>query len=426
MMKMNPSRTLALLLFFCASGMPLSAEITLGRCQELARMRYPAIREYALIDEAEKYSLETANAVLFPRLSVSAKTTWQSEVATFPVELPGMRIDPPSAGQYQILGEINQTIWDGGAAAAQKKLTRASSAADRRRLDAELYALRDRVNQVFFGILLLDEQTAQNELLIRELDTNYRRVDSLLANGVASRSDLDAVLLEKLAAVQTRDTLRSTRNSYALMLARMTGTETDGAQELVRPDAVSGGTLPVPDGRPELLLYRAQLALNDGQKDVLVAGTLPKVSAFVQGGYGLPGLDMFDPDPAAFYLAGLRFSWPLDGFYALKAGLDRIAANGNRIRAQEDAFRYNTELGIIRANGEIASLKAQIAGDSEMIILRERIKDATAVKLENGSVPVTDLLREITAENAARQKKALHEAQLMLATYNLKFQVNTN
>jgi len=423
---MKTKQRLTPVLMLSLAILPLYPEITLAECQERARNLYPPLREYALADEAEKYTIGIANAALFPRLTVSAKTTWQSDVATFPAALPGMRIEPPSAGQFQIFGEINQTVWDGGVTSAQKNLTRASGVADRRKLDVELYALLDRVNQVFFGILLLEEQLAQNDLLLRELETNYRRVEAMLANGVASLPDLDAVKLEQLAAAQTRDTLRSARKSYRGMLARMTGLESGGEEVLARPDDPSGGTVPVPETRPEILLYRSQLALNEGQKALLVAGTLPKVSAFFQGGYGKPGLDMFDPDPASFYLAGLRLSWPLDGLYTLKAALDRVSANGKRIEAQEDTFRYNTELGIIRAMGEIDSLGTLIASDTEIIALREDIKKAAAIRFENGSIPVTDLLREITAENGAKQKKALHEVQLLLAKYNLRYYANNN
>ncbi len=423
-MKKKFCTKLPLLLLLTLACLPLAADITLAQCQERARLLYPALREYALVEEAEQYTVGIANAALFPRFSVMAKTTWQSDVTTFPVELPLMHVEPPSKGQFQILGEMNQTLWDGGMTAAQKKLTRASGAADRRKLDVDLYALRDRVNQLYFGILLLDEQLALNELLVRELETNYRRVEASLANGVANRTDLDAVSLERLAAGQTRDSLRSTRNSFTLMLGKMTGMEFAVREPLGRPDAVSGGTLSVPDGRPEILLYRAQLALNESQKDILVAGNLPKVSAFLQGGYGKPGLNMFEADPASFYLAGFRLIWPLDGLYTLKASLDRIASNGRRIEAQEDSFRYNTELKILQSKGEIDSLEALIASDAEIIALREGMKKAAAARLENGAIPVADLLREITAENGARQKKALHEVQLLLAVCNLNFQVN--
>lgn len=430
---------------------PEAKSISLDWCQDAARANYPLIRQYGLIAEAERYSVNAAITGFLPRLSASGKATNQSDVTSLSIKIPGVSVPSPSTEQYQITGEISETLWDGNVSQSQRSIAKASADADRKNLEVNLYALRDRVNQVFFAILLFDSQLAQNDLLMQELDTNYNRVRAYVDNGIATRTDLDEIKLEKLNAAQNRTALLSARKSYRAMLERMVGEKIDEGSVFSTPadlaassttaaaadgspvgdgardGACSGdgaGTSPAADRRPEFALFDAKVDLLGAQKKLVLAGVQPKVSAFLQAGYGKPALNMLSDDPDSFWIGGIRFSWPLDGFYTIKDNLGKIDTDIAGMKVQRDLFAYNQSLASDQQRSEIEKIRAMLADDEEIIALRSSIKATAEKRVENGTMSVSDLVREINAESQARQMRSLREVQLLSAEYNLAFTNN--
>jgi len=430
------------LMAFALAVLPVSLypevkTVTLDWCQEAARANYPLIRQYGLIDKAGRYSVNAAVTGFLPRLSVSGRATDQSDVTHVSVPVPGVSIPAPSTAQYQITGEISEVLWDGNSALSQRSVAEASAGADRKTLEVNLYALRDRVNQIFFAILLFDSQIVQNDLLQDELDTNYNRVQACVENGIATRTDLDEIRLEKLNALQSRTALLSGRKSYCAMLERITGEKIDSAAVFSTPadplTAGQGGGSAADDSRnipsdaghrPEFALFDAKINVLDAQKKLVLAGIQPKVSVFLQTGYGNPALNMLSDDPSGFWAGGIRFSWPLDGFYTLRDNLGKIDTEIAGVKVQRDLFTYNQDLVSEQQRSEMEKIKAMLDDDDEIIALRSSIKTTAEKRVESGTMSVSDLLREINAESQARQMKSLREVQLLLAEYNLAFTNN--
>ena len=148
----------------------MSAQLTLDECRQLAREHYPEIRQYDLIRKTESYTLSNAARAWIPQLVLSAQATWQTDVPNFPDELTGMlarqgvEIPGLEQDQYKVALELNQTIWDGGKSAADRRIARAEAAEQRTAADVELYALDGRIDELYFGILLLDARIAQTGL----------------------------------------------------------------------------------------------------------------------------------------------------------------------------------------------------------------------------------------------------------------------
>jgi outer membrane protein TolC len=408
-----------------------SKPVTLDWCQDAARSNYPLVRQYGLIAEAERYSVNAALAGYLPRLSASGKATDQSDVTSIALTIPGVSIPSTSTDQYQIAGEISETLWDGNLSLSQRSIAKASADADRKKIEVDLYGLRDRVNQIFFAMLLFDSQLAQNDLLMEELDTNLRRVQAYVDNGVAMRSDLDAIRLEKLTAAQNRTALLSARKSYRAMLERIVGVKFDGEAIFEKPAELSARPAPgtatggsAESLRPEFALFAARTDLLSAQKKLALAGVQPRVSAFFQVGYGKPALNMLSDDPDSFWVGGIRFSWQLDGFYTVRDSLGKIDADIAGVKVQSDLFSYNQDLSSEQQRNEIEKLRTMLEGDDEIIALRSSIKATAEKRVENGTLSVGDLLREINAESLARQTKSLREVQLLAAEYNLAFTNN--
>lgn len=404
--------------------------ITLTQCYEWARANYPQIRQYGLIGQTEQYNLSNAGKGWLPQLTVNAKATYQSEVTKLPFDteklatvLPGLNIPTLSKDQYQVVAEVSQNIWDGGTIHTTRQLTRAQAEADRQQLESDLYTLNDRVNQLYFGCLLQEELIRQNSLLQKELQINIDRITGMIENGVANQSDRESMEVELLNARQKEIELKASRVAYGRMLSALIGKPYDKDRVLSVP-AVPGNPLSAEIDRPELRALDARSHLLEVQDKQITSGLMPRVGAFVQGGYGRPGLNMLEDSFNPFYIAGVRLSWNMGKLHTLKNDRRKVTTNRQQIEVQREIFLFNTSLQLMQQNTEIQKMSDLMKADDEIIRLRTSIKNAAEVKLANGVISVTDLIREINAEDLARQTAAAHRIQHLNAVYNYMYTTN--
>ena len=416
----------------CQMGI-IAQTLTIESCQEKAKANYPLVKQYGLIEQTAKYNISNANKGYLPQVTLSARATYQSDVTQIPSslgevlsKLTGKPFSFPSLAkdQYQAVLEATQVIWDGGVICTQNKITKAGTEVEKQKLEVDLYTLKDRVNQLFFGILLLNEQLKQTEILKNDLQTNYNRLNAYVKNGVAQQSDLDAIKVEQLNVIQRESDLKATIKTYGILLSSLTGLEINDKTELKKPDVDVSVLKADINHRPELSLFNAQNKLYENQKSLIQSGNLPKIGAFVQGGYGQPGLNMFTTGFSPFYIGGVRFSWNISGLYTQKDNLNKIDINKKSVEIQKETFLFNNNLLTKQQQNEIEKLQSTIVNDDEIIRLRESIKKATNAKLENGTASVNDLIRDLNAENQAKQLKSLHEIQLLMNVYQLKNNIN--
>lgn len=387
--------------------------LTLDACQRMARERHPLLRQKGLIERSRDYTLENANRGYLPQLSVSGKTTDQSDPA-----MRGLETD-----QTQVVAEIGQTIWDGGAISARKRSARASAAVDAARLETELYALRSRVDQLYFGILSIDEQIVQNDILVRDLKTNLARVKAYKENGVANQADVDALQVEILRARQKRTELRASGDAWRAMLSMLVGEPLDSSSRFERPVLSAPSGKPA-NNRPELALYKAQDELALSQEDALFARNAPRLGAFLQLGWGKPGLSLANKDYTSFWVAGLRLSWDLGGFYTRGNDKESIALQRETIASRQESFELDVGMETARGLREITKYEELIDRDDEIVTLRTRLRAAAEARVEAGTMAVSDLVREMNSEAAARQERSLHEMQRLLSIATLDATTN--
>jgi len=401
--------------------------LSIETCQEKAKANYPMIKQYGLIEQTAQYNISNANKGYLPQLSLTARGTYQSAVTSIPAVLGqklGVSLPSLAKDQYQAVLEASQVIWDGGVISSQKKITNAGTEVEKQKLEVDLYALKDRVNQLFFGILLLNEQLRQNDILKNDLLTNYNRLDAYKQNGIANQSDLDAIHVEQLNAGQREVDLKNTRNTYCIMLSALTHIAIVETSELIKPVVDTSITSDTINHRPELGLFEAQNKYYESQKSLLTSGNLPKLGAFVQGGYGQPGLNMFTIGFSPFYIGGLRLSWNISGLYSQKNSINKLEISKRTVDIQKETFLFNNRLVTTQEQNEIEKLRSTLTNDDEIIRLRQNIKKSTSAKLENGTATTSDLIRDINAENQALQLKSLHDIQLLMTTYQLKNNTN--
>ncbi len=294
-------------LFFSAMAFAQST-LTIEQCQQMAKENYPLIKRYGLIERSKEYNLSNAGKGYLPQFSLSAKASYQSEVTKIPIDIQGIDIKELSKDQYSATIDVTQTIWDGGVISSKKDITKASSYAEQKQLDVDMYKIVYQVNQMYFGILLLDARLKQNTLLQEELQRNFDLISSYITNGIANQSDLDAIKVEQLKTVQNKAQIVSNKKAYLDMLGILIGQKLNENIILPKPNA-DNLTISSQVKRPELELFDAQLVNLETQKKAIKAGYMPKLGLFLTGGYGKPALNMLNNDFSAYYIGGIRLSW---------------------------------------------------------------------------------------------------------------------
>lgn len=393
-------------------SMPALAQepLTLQRCYELATKNYPLIKQRELISRSGAYSVENAGKGNLPQLTFSGQATYQSEVVE--IALPGM--PQLSKDQYKVQAEISQNIYDGGAIRYQKKLEQANTATQQQQLEVNLYAVKDRVNQLFFGVLLAEEQLRQNDLRKTDIESGIRKMQGAVDNGTALRSTVDELKAELINTEQLSTQLAATKKGYLQMLALFVN---QPVTELIKPSPIP---VSMEIKRPELNLYDQQQQSIEIREKQLRVNYLPKVSAFAQGAYGRPTLNIVNNSFGLYGLGGVRFSWGLNSLYTLKNNRQILHINLQDLDVQKETFLFNTRLTLTQQQINVQQYNDLIAQDQQIIALRTSVKNAAVAQLENGVITSHDYISQVNAENLARQNLALHEIQLLQVQYNSK------
>ena len=418
---------------------PVRAQ-TLEECQQAAERNYPLIRQYGLIEKTTALTVANIQKGWLPQVSASAQATYQSDVVAWPDEMKGMlgqmglNFEGLKKDQYKVGLDVQQTVFDGGAIKSQKEIARKQGEVQTAQNEVNMYQVRKRVNEMYFGLLLIDEQIVLNKDLQELLAQNEKKLASMVKGGTAAESDYQNVKAERLNVVQQMTGLQSQRQALTRMLSSFCGIE---VKEAVKPNhgdrlldtysnAVDQG--PVPVIRPELKALDAQLRLADAQEKALDAALMPKLGVFAQGYYGYPGYNMFE-DMLSRKLSwngmiGARLSWNIGALYTRKNEKTKIQLQRETAETSRDVFLFNNNLEQIQQNENIERYKKLMADDEEIISLRSSIRKAAESKLSHGIIDVNDLLKEINNENAARVGQSMHEIQMLKEIYDLRYTLN--
>lgn len=412
-------RLIMLLIIFLPAlcpGQDEGGSISIEQCMELARGNYPQIRQLDLIDEAAGYDISTVMKTWLPHLNISGKATYQSDVVEMPFDIPGFTFNLPH-DQYSLVGEISQTIWDGGTTRSQKEVYSTTAEVQKKQVEVSVYSINDRVAKIYLGILLIDSQIRQNDILAESLERNAGQVQARIDNGTAYRTDLDMIRVKMLDCGQQKDGLLSDREAYVKMLEKLTGISIEG-RELTIPD--DGYTAGGPVSRPELLLYNARLRQNEAQLRQLDSKISPRFSLSIQGGIGRPGLNILKNSFQPYYTAGVKMSWDIGALYTRKSEKRKLDTQMRTIESDRETFIFNTDLNATQMQSAIDKARRQLDRDKEIISLYESIRETGEEQYRNGIISMSDLMDRISDEYNARAAQSVHEIQLLMAVYDLK------
>lgn len=423
-----------LLLAMVLSASLSTQTITLKESLQMTHDNYPAIRQYQLIEQTRDFTLENASKGWLPQVSASAGAYAFTDPIKSNEQIARMGIDFKNYMANASV-TIRQNLYDGGEIAAQKEVTSAQSEVQKHQLHVSMYGINERVQQIYFSILLLDEQIVLNELHQKDLSTSEKNIRSLIKGGIANQSDLDAILVECLKLKQQKDAIVVSRQAYLQMLGVFIGKELMVSEKLEKP-SMESNVLRTPEGttsdsssslflaknwginRPELQYYDSQNLLIDARRKQLDTRLRPTLSLF---GMGMLHSKVSDMINYGMLAGGISLSWNIGALYTRKNDIRKLEVQRQMNDIQREVFLFNNRLQNEQEYGIIASLRKQIAQDTEIISLRESIRSKSDRKVQLGTESVNELVRDINAVNLAKTQKAMHEIQLLQEIYKLKY-----
>ena len=428
--KNNINMKRRVLTFALAIGCLTAQGQTLEECWQAAEKNYPLIRQYGLIEKTTALTVANLQKGWLPQVSAQAQATYQSDVTAWPDEMKtmmtGMGIDMKGLkkDQYRVGIDVQQTVYDGGAISSQKQVARSQGKVQEAQTEVNLYAVRRRVNELYFSLLMLEEQMLLNRDLQELLAGNERKLQAMVKGGTAAESDWQNVRAERLNVVQQATSLASQKRMLTAMLSTFCGME---VTSLKKPEGTTTRSQSTGQ-RPEMRLFDAQLRLADAQEKGLNSALMPRLGVFAQGYYGYPGLNMFEDMMRHRWslngVIGARLTWNIGALYTRKNDKAKLQLQREMTESNREVFLFNNRLEQIQQQEEIARYRKLMAEDEEIISLRSAVRKAAESKLAHGIIDVNDLLREINQENAARVQQSIHEIEMLKEIYDNKFTTN--
>ena len=402
---------------------------TLEECQLATEKNYPIIKQYDLISQTTQLTVQNIQKGWLPHIAVAAQATYQSDVASWPESMKatfqqfGINMKGLSKDQYKIGINLQQTIYDGGTISSMRSIARQEEKVQKAQVETNLYQVRKRVNEMYFSLLLLNEQIKLNDDVKALLLSSEKKLASMLKGGTIATSDFENIRAERLSVEQQNESLKSQQQMLQHLLSTFCGIKVSNVQK----PAPFETTISM-NKRPEMLLFDNQLQLSSIKEKALNTQVRPKLGIFTQGFYGYPGFNMFEDMMNRKWslngMVGIKLSWNIGALYSLKNDKAKLRLQREMTENAREIFLFNNQLEEIQQNENIKRYHTMKQTDDEIIMLRTNIRKAAESKLAHGIIDINNLLREINNENAAKIQQTIHDIEMLKEMYNLKYTNN--
>lgn len=402
---------------------------TLEECQLAAEKNYPMIKQYDLISQTTQLTVKNIQKGWLPQIAIAAQATYQSDVTSWPESMKatfqqlGVNMKGLSKDQYKIGIDLQQTIYDGGTISSLRSIARQEEKVQKAQVETNLYQVRKRVNDMYFSLLLLNEQIKLNDDVKALLLSSEKKLASMLKGGTIAISDFENIRAERLSIEQQNESLKSQQQMLQHLLSTFCGIKVSNVQ---KPDPFE--TTISSNKRPEMQLFDNQLKLSSIKEKALNTQIRPKLGIFAQGFYGYPGLNMFEDMINRKWslngMVGVKLSWNVGALYSLKNDKVKLRLQREMTENAREIFLFNNQLEEIQQNENIKRYHTMKQTDDEIIMLRTNIRKSAESKLSHGIIDINNLLREINNENAAKIQQTIHDIEMLKEMYNLKYTNN--
>lgn len=402
---------------------------TLEECQLAAEKNYPMIKQYDLISQTTQLTVRNIQKGWLPQIAIAAQAIYQSDVTSWPESMKGtfqqlgVNMKGLSKDQYKVGIDLQQTIYDGGTISSLRSIARQEEKVQKAQVETNLYQVRKRVNEMYFSLLLLNEQIKLNDDVKALLLSSEKKLASMLKGGTIATSDFENIRAERLSIEQQNESLKSQQQMLQHLLSTFCGIKVSNIQKPAPFETTISS-----NKRPEMLLFDNQLQLSSVKEKALNSQVRPKLGVFAQGFYGYPGLNMFEDMMNRKWslngMVGVKLSWNVGALYSLKNDKAKLRLQREMTENAREIFLFNNQLEEIQQNENIKRYHTMKQADDEIIMLRTNIRKAAESKLSHGIIDINNLLREINNENAAKIQQTIHDIEMLKEMYNLKYTNN--
>jgi outer membrane protein TolC len=379
--------------------------VTLWQCYDSASVATPLSGEGALYSEVSALRDKNLSAAWLPALDVNGSFVYNSDILDI-AEIYGQLPIPPEVipsipnEQYRATFDVSQVIWDGGVTRSARAVEQVVNELNMQQNEADVYRLREQVNNYYFSVLLVSSQMEVTGFLISDLDGRIKEASSGVTNGIVTPVTLDVLIAEKIKAGQQLTELTRRRQSLVSALEQITGMTGLQDASLQLPDInISGDEI---IDNPDMRLFEVRSRQLEVSKDLLKSQRMPRAFGFVQAAYGNPpGSNFFSETADFYYSIGAGFKWNIFDWNKNSNERKSLAIQQQLIDIRRSATEESLQRLLTIKMAEITALREAAEQDDELINIRKKIAGVAASQLENGTITASQYLTELNNEKQA-------------------------
>lgn len=398
---------------FSASAIAQNS-ISLQECYDFAIVNYPLAKQSHLLDSQNQLEREVISTSKLPQLNLDAQATYQSDVIEIPI--PNSAIEPLNKDQYRVTVSATQLIYDGGVRNATLNSKLAQLKTNQKQVEINLYQLKQKINQLYFSILLSQETTSLLKTKEAQLQAKLEEVASGIKYGVLLPTSSDILKAEMLKLDQQLLEIDSNRSVLIETLSRIIDKPLDASTKF--SNSLVETNIRSELKRPELELFQLKKEEIEQNESLIAKKNSPKLLGFATGGYGNPGLNMLDNSFQPFYIVGVKINWNVFDWNANKKQRESLSIGKDLVDSETETFKLNTNIELNQQLKEIEKIKAFIVSDQKIIALRKDILLSADSQLKNGIITSSAYITELTNLYEDENTLVKHKIQLQLARAN--------
>jgi outer membrane protein TolC len=409
---MNKLIVAAVLLTLSLAALPQKT-VTLWQCYDSAAVATPLSGEGVLYSEVSALRDKNLSSAWLPALDINGSFVYNSDILDI-AQIYGQLPVPPEVipsipnEQYRATFDVSQVIWDGGVTRSARAVEQVVNELNLKQNEADVYRLREQVNNYYFSALLVSNQIEVTGVLITDLDGRISEASSGVTNGVVTPVTLDILQAEKIKAGQQLTELIRRRQSLVSALEQITGMT--GLQDAIftLPDITISGDEVIDN--PDMQLFEVRSRQLEMSKDLLKSQRMPKAFGFAQAAYGNPpGSNFFSETADFYYSVGAGFKWNIFDWNKNSNERKSLSVQQQLIEIRRSAAEESLQRLLTIKMAEITALREAAEQDTELISIRRKIAGVAASQLKNGTITASQYLTELNNEKQAVISAAIRQ-----------------
>ena len=395
--------------------------LSLDQIQDEVQRNYPLVKGKELFRKHSELSIENIKIAYLPKLYANGKMSYQSDVTGSPLSGPNSFGAPKD--QYSLNLDVEQLIYNGGRTKTQLNLDKLSTELDIQDLEVKMFALRERVNEAFFSILLLRQSRMVIDEKKKSITASLEQVKSAVKSGVMAMANSKILEAEILLINQQVNELEFAEKSAFETLAVLMNRGADFEIEIEDLELGQNDVIVEDEQlekRPEYQLYAGQKNLLTERIELVKKDRLPVITGFGQLGYGQPGYNQLNDAFDSYYMIGAKVSWNIFDWKAGKRNQRKFDIQKELVETQELSFQSNQKVELRKEYNNISKFRILLTQDDAIVELQEDVTKSSSSKLDNGIITSSDYLDDLNKEIQAKLNREYHQIQLSqsIAEYN--------